>query len=287
MSSFIEGYEKKVKGGYGELGKEDEKDPDVWGNAKKGEKCFNIYSSEEFINEIFTKPFEDVNLDKEEVLLVVDFGGAEGKVLKTVTDQLKDDGYKNIGPVDVDVNPESLKKRDPDLWAVNKDLTSLKLKKDAVNCGIMRFSLPYNTKEKQIEILEKIHSFLKPGGRVIILQDGAFDKEKGYLYDEFYAEASAAQGGKSVAEIKKNRFFFSGEELKEEVEKIGFKVAEARELQDVESTISPEAYASRFKMTEEQLSDLREVFKKYEEKGRIEFKDGRSKRSLIYFVLEK
>lgn len=287
MLNKHEVYEKNVQTPYSELGKENLVDQDVWGNAVMEGKKVNVYNDPTFIKNYLSDPLLDRFPDKESPVTLVDFGGAEGHVLNLVNAEFKSQGYENINPIDLDINLSNLKRRDPELAAVRSDLTSLALKDGSVDAGIMRFALPYNTKADQELILQNISQAMKVGGRLIVLQDGGYSSDRGHNYNEFFAQASAAQGSKSLAEINSSRYFASGEELVEMAKKAGFQVTEAKELPEIESYFSPKSYASRFKMDDSQLENLRQVFQTCEESGKFEFIDGRLKRSLLRFILDK
>jgi ubiquinone/menaquinone biosynthesis C-methylase UbiE len=282
-----ENYEKKVKTAYSELGQENLADPDIWGNAVMDGKNINIYHDPEFIKKNFSDLIVDHFFDSEQALSLVDFGGAEGHVIKIINEQLNNQGYKSVTPVDLDINLGSLRRRDSELPAVQSDLSSLPLKADSVDAGILRFVLPYNTLVDQELILQNLYRVLKPGGRLIILQDGAYSGSEGENYNEFYAQASAAQSGQSVEEVKKSRYFSSGEELKGMATKAGLQVAEIKELTDVISYLSPQAYVSRFKMDDSQQKNLQQVFRDWEKSKKLEFDSGRLKRTLLRGILNK
>ncbi len=285
--SIQEIYEKKIKTGYSELGAEDKENPDIWGNALWEGKNINIYTSPEFMKKFFTEPIVTKHPDKEEDGVVADFGGAEGVVLGTISEQLKEDGYRKITPVDLDINLESLKKKNQNLIGVNASLSNMPIRGNSVDAGVLRFVLPYNTKEKQEQILKNIAGSIKPGGVLIIFQDGGYSKDKGEKYNQFFTEASAAQAGKNIEEIKTTRYFASGEEITEMAERAGFKAIESRELLEVKSWLSPQAYSSRFNMDESQQANTKKVFDDWEKNEKINFENGRLERSLIYLVLEK
>lgn len=285
--STQETYEQKVKTGYSELGAEDKDNPDIWGNALWGGKNINIYTSPDFMKKFFTEPIAARHPDKEENKVVADFGGAEGTVLGTISQQLKEEGYRKITPVDLDVNLESLKKKNQNLVGVKASLLDIPMKDNSVDAGVLRFVLPYNTKEKQEQILKDIAGSIKPGGVLVIFQDGGYSKDKGEKYDQFFAEASAAQAGKNVEDIKATRYFASGEEIIKMAERAGFEIIESRELSEVKSWLSPQAYVSRFKMDEAQQVNSKKVFDDWEKSQKINFENGRLERSLIYLVLEK
>ena len=283
-NNFQSDYEKKVTTRYHELGEEDKSDLDIWGNAIYKGRPINFYNDQRFINNHFTGRIKEMGLDK---ITVVDFGGAEGHVLQEITQTLESEGIK-VFPIDIDREKGAIKKKKGNFAGLPANLNYVPIIENSIDAGILRFVLQYNNKEDEKKILEEAYRTLKPGGRLIIMQDGAFKKEPGNAYNEFFAQASASQGGKTIEEIKKGRLFLSGEEMESMAEKIGFKVVEARELDEVESYLSPAAYKSRFgSMSDEQYENLEKVFTEEEENNPDIFKDGRLKRPLIYLVLEK
>lgn len=281
-------YEQKVKTVYSELGRENESNPDIWGNYLYKGDWLNIYNNDKIIKDIFTDQIARMQSNTNKNVNIADFGGAEGTVLKKITEQMRGAGFK-VFPVDVDLNLKNLKKRDVELTGIRADLLKMPIKDEKIDYGILRFVLPYNRRELQMEILQNILKALRRNGKVIILQDGAYGRKEGESYNEFYAQASAVQGGRTVDEIKRTRYFASGEELKEMAEEAGFTVLDLRELSEADGYLSPQAYASRFKMTERQLSALQAVFDEYENerKSRLHFQDHRLKRPLLYGILEK
>jgi SAM-dependent methyltransferase len=287
MFNKHESYEKKVQTAYSELGRENIADKDTWGNAVMDGQNINVYNDPNFIKKNISSPLLADHFDKNAQLTLVDFGGAEGHVLKSVTEDFRSQGYQHINPLDLDINSSNLQLVAAELSPTRSDLLSLPLKNDSVDAGILRFVLPYNIKKDQELILQNINQALKTGGRLVLLQDGAYNLEQGASYNEFYAQASAAQGGKSLAEIKGSRYFASGEELVEMAQKAGFKVSEARELSEIESYFSPQAYASRFQMDQTQVANLQKVFQDWEKSGKLEFSAGRLKRIMLRLILDK
>jgi ubiquinone/menaquinone biosynthesis C-methylase UbiE len=287
MSEFTRKYEEKVSRPYSELGK-GEFNPDLWGSAKFEGREINVYTDPEFMRSFFTSIIE-ARADKSQQIRVADFGGAEGTVINEISKQLKEDGF-NVEPVNLDGNENNLRRMSekfPDIEGVRADLSKIPLKDDSIDFGIIRFALPYNSKEKQQAVLYEIGRVLKPGGRLVIFQDGMFDKEQGSKLNEFFVDAVAVFS-ENIEEVRQNRYFASGEELTEMGKSAGLKIDSAKEINDIDSTLSTKAYASRFSLTDEQQSRMDAVFNKWSQSGTLPFADAeRLERNYLYFVLEK
>lgn len=292
---------------------EEELDMDEWGNAKGPDgRIFSTYTDKAFIKQRFTDQFKPL-MQTEKGSVVADIGGADGFVGKTVKEQLAEYGYDQVNLVVADIMEAKLDKlmaENPkgDVHGVYIDLLETKLWPDSVDLGIMRFVLPYSSREQMPQLLANVYHAMAPGGRVVILQDGAMDRTRGEMYDQFYAEVTAAQTGQSVDEVHEHRYFTSGEELAEVAESVGFKVREVKELcptaeaeeDRIEGYLSPEAYDSRFKLGDK-LGGVTGVFKKWKEEmdgvgdvAKLEFvgdpenpENIRMERGLLYCILEK
>jgi len=306
--SFTGGYEGKIGQSYSELGR-NEGDPDGWGNVISPDgNWINIYTDPGAIETLFTNIAEKTVPDKDETFVGADLGGAEGTVANIVQNQLREAGYVQAHVIDCELLQKNLDKKNEkfsEVLGVQANITGqpfdghfdekgLPLNENTVDFAILRFVLPYLNEEGQKEALTEAFSALKIGGRLVILQDGALDKDRGDAFNQFFGKSSAAQGGLPLEQVLANRHFASGEELSEWANEIGFKVEEVKELTDeYQGFLSPEAYASRFNMTPEQVENLRQVYQAEKESGKLEFvldqQSGiiRVKRPMIYLVLCK
>lgn len=287
--NFGENYEKRVVTRYSDLGKQDPENMDTWGNAIYEGKWLNIYNNSELINHLFTQKISEVEFTEGEDFVIADFGGAEGFVVNEVVEKLKAGGRKVAG-MNIDSYQASLdltKSKYPDIRGAEEDLLDLHVEGSSVDAGILRFTMPYIRKEKQIELLESIYRTLKPGGRLVILQDGAYSQKEGEKHNQIFAEASAAQGSKSLEEVLSNRHFPSGEAIEKMAREAGFDIIESRELEEVQSWLSVQAYVSRFEVSPEQKGNLEKVFQKWGKEASDDPQGRRIKRPMVYLVLEK
>jgi len=298
MNDFTKSYEANVDQNYSELGKEKEKDPDTWGNVEYGGEILNIYTNPRVIHDLFTIIAETCVPDKDDMFIGADLGGAEGTVANVVQGQLRENGYSNAHVINYELLEKNLalmESKFPELLGVQADLKDLPLNGSTIDFAILRYVLPYLDKEGQKQVIRNAYSALKERGRLVILQDGGFKKEDGELYNQFFAESSSAQSGISLDQVSHNRQFISAEEICEIAEEAGFEVEQANDLSPIfKGCLSPEAYASRFNMTEQQMHSLQAVYKRWKESGRLEFSDNpnnpvniRVKRPTIYLVLRK
>ncbi len=291
-SKFSQKYEDRIKKIYSELGTENKDSLDIWGNAIYKGEIVNIYTNTELIKEIFTNQIIDNEIDKKKPLKIVDFGSSEGYVIATTTSQLQEQGYTII-PVAIDINKQNLvllRKKYPDIETIEADLLDLPLKKNSVDGGILRFTLPYFGKEKQSLVLEQIYNALVPQGKLCIFHDGGFSSKLGELYNEFFADATAAMGSWNLKQVKENRYFISSEELRQKAQNIGFGTFFSKDwTKKIISFLSPDSYASRFNMNKEQLDTLYKIFEKWKKKDILPFdKDSlRLRRSMYSCILGK
>lgn len=283
-------YEANVKAKYSELAQ--------WGQVSFGGEVKNIYHDPELIRKLFVEPITVVRSDKSSRIILADYGGGEGIVVDQVYHALKSQGYENILPASIDnsdKNLQEMRKKFPRVQGMKGDLMRLPFSDDTVDVGILRFTLPYFNRDDQTTVLTNIHRSLKAGGRLIVLQDGAMKREVGAKYNELWAKLSAAQGGKSVEDIKLHRFFPSGEELRETAKSAGFKTQRLQELSElgIISYTSPKSYQERFGLdsNSQELLAIKTVFEQEKTKGDLEFSDDPNhlmiRNPRIYGVFEK
>ncbi|MFA7253108.1 MAG: methyltransferase domain-containing protein [Patescibacteria group bacterium] len=292
MSEISKGWENQVYRPYSELKVSNPEDLDTWGNAFRDGELINAYTDERLIADVFTKPISAVEYSSEEPFLLADFGSAEGYVAYTVSTQLQSNGIQ-VQPIGLDSNSKSLelmKQRFPSVRGIEADLSNISLDQNSIDAGILRFTLPYFGEKAQPLVLQQINRVLKNGGRVVISHDGAYSDDLGSSYNQFFAEATAAVMDKPIEVVKASRHFPSCEALQRMANLTGYKIADARDLtEDVVSFLSPEAYASRFSMTEAQQDNLHQVFETWKNRGVLPFDPQtlRVRRPMYSCVLDK
>lgn len=292
--NFTNNYEDLVKREYGEL---EEEKLGEWGTMEYKGKLVGD-NNPEYIKDIFTerilKDFQirEVGMDKESI--IIDFGGSEGKVLDTVSAQLKEKGYTGIKGVNLEFIEERLQimkdKYSSELSGVRGTLEKLPFKNNSVDIGIMRRVLQYFNKEEQKKILENVYKCLKPGGKIIIHGPGAATNEEIDDVNNFSAEVIGTITNHSPQEILKRKHLPSCDEMKKVAEEIGFAIKEM-EIPSQE-ILSTESWASRFKISEDQLNKLNEIHRQGKEKyPHLKFTESENKIYVIWnhplYVLEK
>lgn len=285
MTGFTNDYERRVQGAYSRFGP----GSNVWGSAEWGGHTINIYTNHEFIHYLFTQPFLDSQPKDGAVL--ADFGSSDGYVADTVSSQLRRSGHRVL-PVGIDMNHMyliAMEGRHPKVRRLRADLLNMPLPDDSVDFGILRFVLPYFSREQHSRVLGEIHRAMKKGGRFVAYNDGGFDEQTGKLYNQFFAESAAALGGWDVETIKASRNYPSCETLQETARHDGFDVRHAKDLTgEVVGFLSPEIYASRFVMDRNQKRRLTNVFRRWKKSGKLPFDDGlRLRRATYTVILEK
>lgn len=284
-------WEKQVITNYSGLEKKYGKFIDTWGFAYYQGEVINVYSDPVFIRDLYTRLIlsSSKNIPN---LLLADFGSAEGHVAHTVSSQLHEQGL-DVTPLGLDRNDKSLalmKAKFPLVRPVMADLAALPLPPYTVDAGILRFVLPYFGKADQSVVLKQVFDTLKKGATLVVMQDGAFTPQPGALYNDFFAEATAAIGGWSVADVKEQRHFPSCLEVQEAARKIGFCTIKGMDLMNIAvGYFSPKSYTCRFGLTDDQKAKLTSVFRRWQQQGTLPFQPGtlRIRRSMFVCVLKK
>ena len=273
MSEIYNKYEGSVHTPYSEIGKDDNTDPDIWGNVEYRGRKFNMYSDPGFISELFTESIVAGNPNKSQFLTIADFGGSEGFVVDLVSKQLEAKGYV-VRPLNVDINTDALnsgKMKHPNVQGIESHLTQLPLVENSVDAGLCRFVLQYMNKEEQGRFIQEAFRVLKPNGKLRIVVPATLDSVAEKPYYELYNDVAAAMIGEDPEKVKQSRYTPSGHEVAEMGKSAGFSVGQQIEYTDqVRMWISPESFASRFKIDPEILMP---VFRKHKESGQLIFSE--------------
>ena len=211
--------------------------------------------------------------------------------MQTVNSSLKEQNYQTQIYC-IDKNRDGIQQmqesHDSEIHPVLEDLLNLPKKpvnKSSINCGVSRFVIPYFSQEEQPELLNRFYQCLTPGGIMIILQDGPHHKEEGRLYNQFFNEIN------NVFRSKSNNYYPSVEELVDNSKKAGYEVNIGKELTEIQAWLSPRSYDSRFKLTEQQSAELKNIFKKWSDKKELPFTIDRGiyriRRPLTYCIISK
>jgi len=275
---FTNKYEKFVITSYSEFGKE-KNNLKNWGMAEYDGKVIEFYNNPEFIREYFSEPIlkhlEEKNCDYSAKLNLVDFGGGDGILIKTLIDQLKKDGYTNINGLNIDYtlknlekmranNEKNLDQSDLKNIAVAQGdiLKELPLKDNSVDIGVSRHVLQYFGKEAQPEVLKNLYNSLKSDGILVMKWPGADNPGQSSILTDFYAQTLGVCTNESSEEVAKNKYFVSYQEVEEIAKKIGYKIVAGGKCR-AKLRITGEGFSDRFKLSPQQTEKMTKIFQEF------------------------
>lgn len=268
--------EKLAKVAYGELGK-GESPVDTWGVVDYKGKYTNLYWDKQINKEIFTA--EILKRAKgSEPLRIVDFGGAEGKLLREIFDDLRTEGLAPIGAtIDPSLqvgktraswdsykaaNPEA---RDRVIGIPANFITEsekINVHEGTLDFALSRFVAQYAGKGNLPSFFKEQVKYLKEDGTLICEWPTATESDQ-QLVNEFWGQFARITEGIDPKEYAKRQFYPTIEEVKEAAESEGLKVTECGVIEEMNLGVYETALSngSRFKkLNEEQKKALRELF---------------------------
>jgi len=244
---------------------------DDWGAVLHKGVWKNIYTDEGLISQLFAEPLIGRRR-------IIDLGGSDGHLALHVGESL------NTTVTVLDRNLAALAKASA--TRIGGDILSTPFQDETFEGAILRFTLPYIPQEKQPKALEEIYRILVPGGKLVVLHDGASDKALGRQYNSFFSTINAI-----ISPSRRDNYYTSVQELEALALEAGFR-PDVRSLDECTAYLSPQAYASRFHLTEEQRARLAQAFSETPPKIKAT-EEGVSKgqpsifRPFVYAILEK
>jgi ubiquinone/menaquinone biosynthesis C-methylase UbiE len=189
----ISSYESLGHVPYEQLGNEQEKGWDSWGNVVVHNpdgttERASFYNSEKVTERLFTNPIIKhlESSQKECPKTIVDFGGAEGMMLEQIVLQLKDalPGLE-LRPILIDAEKSKLDtatKKHPETNPTEGCIFHLPLSDDSVDIGVSRMMIQYlppasevAEHETQMTALKEMYRVLKPGSMLELVWPAVYD----------------------------------------------------------------------------------------------------------------
>lgn len=268
--------EQLAKVAYGELGK-GESPVDTWGVVDYKGKYTNLYWDKAMNKTIFTDEITK-RAHNTEPLRIVDFGGAEGKLLREIFDDLRAEG---LTPVGATIDPSLQAGKTRDSWdkyrAENPEARDrvigipanfitenkkINVHEGTLDFAISRFVAQYAGKGNLPSFFEAQTKYLKEGGTLICEWPTATESDQ-QLVNEFWGEFANITEGIDPKEYAKRQFYPTTEEVMKAAESSGLEVSECGIIQDLNLRVYETALSngSRFKKLDStQKESLRKLF---------------------------
>jgi hypothetical protein len=269
--------EKIIDVPYGELGK-GESPISTWGIADYNGSHRNLYWDAEINQEIFTKEItQRTGVGK--TVRIADFGGAEGKLIREIIEDLNSQNIKAVGAV---VDPqlkqgitreawdsivESKKSGEPtQVVGIASEIGGNKddnfLREESLDVAMSRFVAQYNAGEKLPSFYQDQKKYLKDGGVLISEWPSTTETDEG-MVNEFWAQYARISNGTDPQEYIKKQHYHTVDQIRETAEQVGFKVVSCDLVDGLSLEVSEIAMSngSRFKELDEgQKKELRQLY---------------------------
>lgn len=232
-----------------------------WRKGIFGNKLIDVYFNPDLIKFIFTQRIAQA-LPKTGYCRIADFCSGTGHVGRRVAKQLTKPS-RRVHPTGFDDFIETF-------WIYGKpsvcipthkcSLPELDYSANTFDAGILRFAMPFIRNDLQPQAIKRMFRVMKPGGVLVVLNDGAIDAKTARVAYERFIEGLVA-GGKTEESARSWLYTSSYEELKGMGEAAGFVVGPAKDLTDtVINYISPESMAQSRGLDDEQKARLLAVY---------------------------
>ncbi len=277
-------HEKHSLRPYSELGKGEDY-INTWGVILYKGEPRSLYLDDEITEVIFTDEIiESVGSPTERPIRIGDFGGADGALIRTVTNQLREHGYQAVGAI-VDASLKEGKTREswdqyreqnPDrtdrIIAIPAnfmtDQEKINLHDESLDIILSRFVTQYFPEAGRSDFFAAHARYLKADGRMICEWPGAADAESEKAMNEFWSGYANITQGIAPEEFRKVQHYPTMEQVQQAAEAAGLKVVKCEEVDGLlfnvyESMVSN---GSRFvKFNDEQKVRLRLLFERLHE----------------------
>ncbi len=260
---------------YGELGR-GENVINTWGVANYNGVPKSLYWDKDINREIFTKEILK-RADKSKPVRIVDFGGAEGKLLREIFDDLR---KNNIEPLGAVIDTQLEKGKTKDAWdkyrfdnpgardkiiAISANFVEneddINLHQESVDFAISRFVAQYNWHTLSKFFSEQAE-YLKSGGTLICEWPAATENDE-QLINEFWPQYAGIVDGVDPSVYSETQYYPTVKKIKEVAESVGLKNVDCNLVDGLTFDVSEIAISngSRFKkMDERQKAELRDLF---------------------------
>jgi len=269
----ISSYENKVGKNYGDLGNSGE-DAKNWGTMlKDGRERFNGYTDRRFIEQVFIEPINRwLAENKIDRFKIADFGGDDGFLLNTILQSVKEGVTKYGYVVDIDSTGKARikfkEKHDSkdreNIEYVVSDVVQTPFDDESLDVVVSRFTMQYLDEENQDLFLKEVSRVLRKGGlfELVTITESQDNEGLNKIFMEITAIISGSQDFK-----RKFPVFGAFSKRRTAAHRYNLRASYGSRL--VDFPFSVEAFAERFKLTDDQIEILYDLYKRKSE----EYKD--------------